>query len=155
MKFSNNREWLKKKAEAEDGCFVSVGGLITRLGQAEGVAAAKPTRSAFVRLLQLARRERGLSWEQFAVKVGVPLEELVTVELDESFIPKPRTVFNLARFLRISEKKLMALSGLLIPKDAAFNEEAVLFAARSESVEKLSPEEHRALEEYIRFLSEQ
>ena len=48
----------------------------------------------------------------------------------------------------------MALAGLLKVKDAQFQQQAVRFAARSEPVEKLSKEEHRALEEYVKFLCE-
>jgi hypothetical protein len=36
-----------------------------------------------------------------------------------------------------------------------FEQSAVKFAARSESVDKLSREEHRALEEFVKYLSEQ
>jgi hypothetical protein len=31
MKMSNNKEWLRKMAALEDGCCISVGGLISEL----------------------------------------------------------------------------------------------------------------------------
>ena len=35
MNMNKNRDWLIRKAEQEDGCFVSVGGLVEALEQAD------------------------------------------------------------------------------------------------------------------------
>jgi HTH-type transcriptional regulator, competence development regulator len=113
-----------------------------------------PFKLAFARFLQLARRDRKLSLEQFAKKVDVDLVELLNIETDEQYTPAIRTVHQIAEFLKIPEKKLMALAGLLRVKDAQFQNAALKFAARSEPVEKLSQEEHSALEEYVKFLCE-
>jgi hypothetical protein len=49
----------------------------------------------------------------------------------------------------------MAVLGLTQAKDARFQQEqAVLFAARSQPVEPLKPEEQAALENYVKLLSE-
>jgi len=113
------------------------------------------TKAAFVRLLQLARRERRLTLEALAEKADVDLAELVKIETDESFKPTPRTVHQLAAFLKLPAKKLMVLAGLLKVKDFGLQQASVRFAARSEPVEDLSPEEHAAFEEYVKFLNEQ
>ncbi len=156
MKMNRDQAWLQKKAEGEDGAFVSVGGLVNTLGQAtQTTSNIIPLKHAFVRFLQLARRERKLSLEQFAAKVDVDLSELLNIEADEHFVPALRTVHQIAKFLKIPDQKLMALAGLLKAKDTKFQKAALKFAARSESVEKLSEEEHAALEEYINFLCEQ
>jgi transcriptional regulator with XRE-family HTH domain len=153
MKMSTDREWLLKKAENEDGCFVSVGGLVDTLERAEkNPRDTIPIKHAFVRFLHLARRERNLSVEEFANKVDVDLAELVKIETDALYTPALRTIHKIAEFLKVPEQRLMALAGLLKAKDAQFQNEALKFAARSESVEKLSPEEHSALEEYVKFL---
>jgi transcriptional regulator with XRE-family HTH domain len=154
MKMNNDKAWLTKKAEQEDGCFVSVGGLVDAIDQAEPASNVVPIKHAFVRFLQLARRERKLSLDQFADKVDVDLVELLKIEADENYTPSLRTVHQIAGFLSIPEQKLMALAGLLRVKDAQFQNAAMKFAARSESVEKLSREEHSALEEYVKFLCE-
>ena len=156
MKMNTDREWLRRMAEQEDGCMVSVGGLIETLEQNEAVAASNvvPFKHAFVRFLDLARRERKLTLEQFAAKTDVDLVELVKIEADESYTPALRTVHQIAAFLEVPAQKLMALAGLLKVKDARFQNAALRFAARSESVEKLTDEEHSALEEYIKFLCE-
>jgi len=113
------------------------------------------TKTAFIRLLQLARRERRLSLEQLAQKADIDLGELVKIEADESFKPTPRTIHQLAEFLKLPAKKLMVLAGLLQVKDFGLQQASVRFAARSEPVEDVSPEEHAALEEYVKFLNEQ
>lgn len=155
MNMNKNRDWLIGKAEQEDGCFVSVGGLVDALEQAEQTPAnVIPFKHAFARFLQLARRDRKLSLEQFAKKVDVDLAELLKLETEDQYTPAIRTVHQIAEFLKIPEKKLMALAGLLRVKDAQFQNAALKFAARSEPVEKLSQEEHSALEEYVKFLCE-
>lgn len=153
MKMNRDQAWVQKKALQEDGCFVSVGGLVNALEKpAQEVTNVTPIKVAFARFVQLARRERKLSLEQFAAKVDIDLVELMNVEKDERYIPALRTVHQIAHFLKVPEQKLMALAGLLKAKDAKFQTAALKFAARSESVEKLSEEEHAALEEYINFL---
>lgn len=36
---SNQEEWLRKRAAEEDGCIVSVGGLVTEMARLEALAA--------------------------------------------------------------------------------------------------------------------
>ena len=152
MKMNTDKDWLRKKAEQEDGCFVSVGGLVDSLEQREQAGNLIPMQHAFVRFVQLARRERRLSLEQFADKVDVDLVELLKIETEEHYKPAIRTVYKIAGFLKVPEQKLMALAGLLQVKDAQFQTAALKFAARSAPVEKLSKEEHSDLEEIVKFL---
>jgi transcriptional regulator with XRE-family HTH domain len=155
MKLSTDREWLKRQAELEDNCFVSVGGLILAIEdleqQARGTDLARP---AFVRLLELTRREHRLTWEQFSNKLDVDLAELIGIETGEHYKPTPRTITKIAQFIRVPVEKLFILSGLARARDANFQDAALRFAARSQPVEELSPEEHVALEEYVKFLCE-
>lgn len=159
MKFNRDRKWLERRAEQEDRNLISVGGLVSSLDPAcEAEMASAPkietTKTAFVRLLQLARRERKLSLEQLAAKADVDLAELLKIETDEAFTPSLRTVHQLATFLELPAKKLMVLAGLLQVKDARLQQASVRFAARSEPIGNVSPEEHAALEEYVKFLTE-
>jgi transcriptional regulator with XRE-family HTH domain len=155
MKMNTDKDWLRRKAEQEDGCFVSVGGLIESLAEREEAANVVPMKPAFVRFVQLARRERRLSLEQFADRVDVDLAELVKIETEEHYKPALRTVHKIAEFLKVPEKKLLALAGLLQVKDPQFQKAAVKFAARSAPVEKLSQQEHSDLEEIVKLLCEQ
>jgi transcriptional regulator with XRE-family HTH domain len=156
MKMNTDKEWLKRRAEQEDGCFVSVGGLVESLAEREqAVAKVVPMKPAFVRFVQLARRDRRLSMEQFATEVDVDLVELVKIETEEHYKPALRTIHKIADFLDVPEKKLLALAGLLQMKDPQFQTAALRFAARSAPVEKLTQQEHMDLEEIVKLLCEQ
>ncbi len=156
MKMNTDQAWLKIKAEQEDGCFVSVGGLIEAIQDAGDKSTDSITlKHAFARLLQLRRREEALTLEDFARKADIDLGELLRIESEESYTPTPLTVDRIATFFRLPKKPLMVLAGLLTVKSPKFEEAAVRFSARSEPVEKLSSEEHQALEEYVKFLCEQ
>jgi transcriptional regulator with XRE-family HTH domain len=159
MKFNTDRKWLERRAEQEDRHFISVGGLISTLDptcqtEVASTPSVETTKTAFVRLLQLARRERRLTLEKLAEKADVDLAELVKIETDETFTPALRTVHQLASTLDLPAKKLMVLAGLLQVKDPNLQQASVRFAARSEPIGNVSPEEHAALEEYVKFLNE-
>jgi transcriptional regulator with XRE-family HTH domain len=152
---NKDKEWLRRKAEREDGCFVSVGGFLEDVTRVETRPEAfEATRSAFVRLLQLARRAKGLTWEQLAVKAHVDAKELESIESNPSYAPTPRTVYKIAQYLKLPERKLMALSGLVQLRDPRFSEVAIRFAAHSEPGQKLTGEERQALEDFVKFLNE-
>ena len=155
MKMNTDKDWLRKMAEKEDGCFVSVGGLVESLAEREKASNVVPMKPAFVRFVQLARRDRRLSVEEFAERVDVDLAELVKIETEEHYKPALRTVHKIAEFLNVPEKKLLALAGLLQMKDPQFQTAALKFAARSAPVEKLSQQEHADLEEIVKLLCEQ
>lgn len=159
MKFNTDRKWLEQRADQEDQHFISVGGLISTLDPAcqtelINTQNIETTKTAFARLLQLARRERHWSLEKLAEKADVDLAELFKIETDEAFTPNLRTVHQLASVLELPAKKLMVLAGLLQVKDARLQQASVKFAARSEPIGDVSPEEHAALEEYVKFLNE-
>ena len=65
MKMKTDRNWLQNKTEREDGCFVSVGGLVDSLEREQDEMCVAPMKPAFLRFVQLARRDRRLSLEQF------------------------------------------------------------------------------------------
>lgn len=159
MKFNTDRKWLEQRADQEDRHFISVGGLISTLDptcqmELTSTQSVETTKTAFVRLLQLARRERRLTLEKLAEKADVDLAVPVKIETDETFEPDLRTVHQSASALDLPVKKLMVLAGLLHVKDVGLQQASVRFAARSEPIGNVSPEEHAALEEYVKFLNE-
>lgn len=122
-----------------------------------GAASAAPAdeaRIAFGRFVNLMRRRQGLSVEKLAETAALDVGELVNIEENLDYTPEPRTIYQLARTFQVPQKCLMQLAGLAIANDADFRQEAVRFAARSESMQKLTREENAALEAFIAVLSE-
>lgn len=113
------------------------------------------TRIAFGRFVELMRRRRALTVEQLAERADLDVGELVSIEDNLHYTPEPRTVYQLARAFNVPQQRLLQLAGLTAGGDARLRHEAVRFAARSESVQKLSKEERAALEEFVAVLSRQ
>ena len=100
------------------------------------------------------RRQQKLSVEALAERADVDVAEVMSIEADAHYLPDSRTLYQLALIFKVSHKRLMGLSGLTRPKDIQYVEEAVRYAAKSESIASLSPEEQAALEGLISVLSE-
>lgn len=157
MKIPPNQDiaWLRRMADVEDNAELTVGGLAHELGLLGAHTAPAPVaKSAFAKLIGLRRREMRLTVEDLAQRADVGVAEVVSIELGQLETPEPRTVFKLAAVLKLPAQKLMQMSGLAVPKDTRFSDAVVRFAARSEPVDKLSKEEHAALEEFVKFLAE-
>ncbi len=153
---NNDREWLLRMAAAEDNAALSVGGLGAELSDTgQGEQLQTPRRTGVLglsKMVELRRRERRLTIEQLAKEADVDVEEILAIESGEYHEIEPRTVFQLARVLKVPGQKLLVLSGLVEAKDEALNQAIVRFAARSQSIEELTQEEHEALKDLVRFL---
>jgi HTH-type transcriptional regulator, competence development regulator len=109
---------------------------------------------AFSRFVRLMRRRRNMDVEKLANTADIDIEELVSIEEDPHFRPEVRTVYQLSMFFDVPRESLLQIAGLTKPKDARIYQEAVRFAARSEPVAALTPEEREALEVFVSVLSE-
>jgi HTH-type transcriptional regulator, competence development regulator len=160
MKFERSKDWWMARARREGDAVIGAGLLALdpkpdeRASGAQ-IAAVEETRIAFGKFVNLMRRRRGFSMEQLAQAADLDASELLVIEDDVHHVPEPRTVFKLAETFEVSQRRLMQLAGLAAANDAGFRREAVRFAARSESVQKLTPEESSALEAFVTVLSEQ
>ena len=156
MKLERTREWWLAKARREGDAEVGAGvrAFDPQEEERPAMMSAEETRIAFGRFVNLMRRQRGLSLEKLAAQAALDVGELVSIEDDLHYTPEPRTVFQLARTFKVSHKALMQLAGLTVAKDSVLHKEAVRFAARSESIDKLTPEESEALESFVAILSE-
>ncbi len=145
-------EWLKRAAAAEEACkSFSVGGFAADLGLLP--SASTGIKSAFSRLVEYARRKQGLSVERLAEQADVDLESIVEIETEASVIPDARTIYQLAKTLKLTPSTLMEVAGLTTPRPQ-IRDAALRFAARSESTASLTREEQEALEEFVRVLVE-
>jgi hypothetical protein len=75
--FNNDPEWMRRKAEAEDGSFVSVAGSLYKADE-EKRKVGNATRVSFSRFVHLARKEKRLTLERKRPrKPSVPRMNLV------------------------------------------------------------------------------
>jgi transcriptional regulator with XRE-family HTH domain len=116
-----------------------------------GATSQTPVR-VFGSLIQLLRREKSLTLEKLAEKARVDINELINIEQDPDYEPRPRTVHQLAGVLGLPKRTLVKLSNLTHVHDDELNVAAVRFAARSSTMVELSREERRALAEFVYFL---
>lgn len=156
-----SKEWCLRMAEREGAIEIGAGRLafdpVFDGAEMPAVAAVEEDepRIAFGRFVRLMRRQRGLTLEKLAEDADVETADLVEIEGDPHHKPEPRTVYMLANYFKMPHNNLEQLAGLTAPKDNRLFEEAVRFAARSEPVTELSPEERAALEAFVSVLSGQ
>lgn len=163
MKLNLSKEWLRRRASLDDRADVSAGTLdLNRLPASrpsnvvsmQAAAESESPNPAFGLLINLWRRKKGLRIDALAEAARIDVAELIEIERNLNYVPEPRTVYQLAKTLQLPSERMLELSGNLVVRDSSVEQQAVRFAARSESVEKLSKDEQRALEEFVKFLSE-
>lgn len=163
MKMHVDYEWSKRqlnKAENEEcAAGVPVEALIEMGPLPPGVRVASrhgevvPFKGALGKFIRMLRRRDGISLEAVAKRAEVELAELIRIEQEEGYKPRPRTVVQLARFFSVPEDELAKLAGLKIAEDPTFEDATLRFAAHSEDLPKLSKVERDALNEYLTFLT--
>lgn len=157
MKFEFPQDWCLRMARLEGDDEIGAGPCAADPsfdGEAVPVATAEEPSVGFGRFVRLMRRDRGLSIEKFAESVDVDVAELVAIEDDTRHKPDARTVYQLANFFKLPRPNLMQLAGLVVVQDNDLVSEAARFAARSDPVAALTPEERAALDAFVVVLSE-
>ncbi|NMY75634.1 helix-turn-helix transcriptional regulator [Pseudomonas sp. WS 5071] len=153
MKFDIPKEWSLRMARREEQA-----GALAQFGAGysapkDGYAEASHANSVLGRFVQLLRRKRHMTLEQLATQADVDISELVEIETDIYHHPQPRTIYMLADYFDLPKPKLMEIAGLVVPRNNQLSNAAVRFAANSGPLVELSPEEQRALEEFVKELS--
>lgn len=157
MKIDVSKDWSMTMAQLEAGVEVGAGLIAADPifdGEAELDELRDESRLAFGRFVKLMRRGRGWSVEKLADSADIEMGEILSIEEDTHYSPDIRTVYQMADVFSVSQIRLMELAGLSKPKDVKFIEDAVRYAARSESIAALSDEEQAALDGLISVLSE-
>ncbi len=154
-----NRDRLIARAlSTAEGC-VSTGGLASQLGFLTPPAAAQPTAPAtesaglesLSRLVELSRRDKRLTPEQFATRCGIELEDVVLIEGGRA-APDARVLHKVSVFLGLSYEKLLVLGGLRRVRDVTLEQGALRFAASSGPMDKLTASQADALHEFVKIL---
>jgi transcriptional regulator with XRE-family HTH domain len=109
-------------------------------------------RLAFREVIRGLRKEQGLSLDQLARKIDSSTEEMAELERNSTYRPTPLMLHKLSRFFEIPHRKLALLAGAITDVPPAFCQQASSFAAKSESFSKLTTEERKILDEFVKFL---
>lgn len=150
-----NKEWCLNMARLEGDAEIGAGALaVDPVFDGQLIEQPEEPALAFGRFVRLMRRRRGMDMEKLADTADIDIVELMSIEEDPRFRPEVRTVYQLSMFFDLPRESLLQIAGLTKPKDERIYEEAVRFAARSETVADLTPEERAALEAFVAVLSE-
>ena len=109
-------------------------------------------RFVFHEVLRKLRQFRGLTVGQLAKKLDLDPGEIIAMERNYGYRPSPLTLYKLSGFYGIPQVRLNALAGATknVPPD--LREQASRFAAQSESFSKLTREERKYLDEFVKVL---
>lgn len=161
LEFPKDRDAFERRAfEAEDGCISAGGlahrhGIFSRHGDASTAVVALATVSAataLAKLVELWRRQHRLTVEEFARRANLTEAEVVGIESGE-FLPEPSALLRVSQVIPVSYDKLLHVAGHVRQRDERLSNGAVRFAAKSESMEKLTLQEEDALHEFVNLLA--
>lgn len=157
---ANRDKLIARAVSTVEGC-IGAGGLPLRVGflSAAGTSQASASAEAagletISRLVELSRRDRRLTPEQFASRCGIELEDVVLLETGHT-TPDARVLHRISTFLGLSYEKLLILSGLRQARDTVLERGAVQFAASSGPMDKLTSSQAEALHEFVKILHDE
>jgi transcriptional regulator with XRE-family HTH domain len=112
-------------------------------------------RYVFHSVMQGLRREKGLTIHELAERAKIKREELLAIERNPGYRPSPLTLQRLADFYAIPQRRLAELAGAVKTVPEELQQKASCFAAQSESFARLTREEKKVLDEFVKFLREE
>jgi transcriptional regulator with XRE-family HTH domain len=165
MKMLIDNEWLRRTIAADPDMECEAGGPaalledlgmflpaeLTRDGQDPTVVQLHYAFGTFVRLL---RRKEGLTVSKLATEIRVAEDELRAIERDPHHKPRPRTVHQLAERFSFAPQQMMKLSGATANTNRKLHDGALRFAAKSDDITRLTPDEERMLAEFVKYINE-
>ena len=109
-------------------------------------------RLAFQEVARGLRKDKGLGISEFSKRLGIDREDVIAMERHPKYKPSPLVIHRLSKFHDIPQKKMAILAGAIKDMPHRMEEETSRFAAQSESFSKLTDEERKTLDEFVRFL---
>ena len=157
MKLNLPREWFEGHITDEGNSDIGAGypstcSFFQVHEESESVEAPE---EALGVLVNLKRREMGLSIDKLAETARIDAAEIKSIECHAHHNINPRTIHQLATVFKLPTRSLLKLSGAVETHDSGFKEQAVRFAARSENISSLNRNERKLLSEFVGFLSSQ
>src|ERR1051325_6466457 len=149
MKLKYSKEWYAKRIDLEGESEIGAGLPGGPENSDNEELNFVDTRIALGAFVSVWRRNQGGDAARLAKKAGLKPQEILEIEHDPHYEPEPEAVRKLAKLFSLPAKPLLELAGLSQPQTAALREEAVRFAARSESVAARNEHERGAFEAFI------
>ena len=104
-------------------------------------------------LVRQLRRRDGLTREQLAAKIRIDEQEVETIEARPEYVPRPRTVHQLAHYLGVPAKAVEQLTSAAHVQDNGLAEAAHRFAASSDDLSRLTRAEKKHFDDFVRVLA--
>jgi transcriptional regulator with XRE-family HTH domain len=165
MEMLISQDWLQRRIDTDPSIdtdagtpvdvLVSLGMFIAPELVANEVASHERASYSFGVFIRQLRRRDGLSVEKLAQKARIDVEELRLVEHDPHYRAKPRMVHQLSEVFKIPERSMMTLAGAMVANDNRIEQAAERFAAMSDDMSKLTREERRLLNDFVKFLADE
>lgn len=168
MKLCVDNDWLRRQIENDPIADTDAGRVIRRSAdvmksaeaaaqpQDGAIAAVRPPKredAPLALLVHMTRRRDRLTVAQFAERVRVSSEEITAIEKDPGYSPRPRTIHNLAEYVKVPAKALLTLLPDAPIVDRSLDDAVYKFAASSDDLSGLSRLERRGLNDFVKFLS--
>lgn len=115
-------------------------------------APEKKTRVLSILVRQVRRRD-GLTIDALGERLRVEASELKKLEADPAFTPSPRTLHKLALYMKVPTTSLQRLTPDTVDNDEEINEAALRFAASSDDLSQLTPDERSNLNDFVKALA--
>ncbi len=155
------RDWLMKAVGLEGDCDISAGPVmpVVEVNSPASTALVEVKREkvheAFSILMRQLRLDQKMTVEELAHRIEVEPEQLHRIERHVGFKPPPRTLHRLAEWHRLPLNAVIQMAGGVKKMNRSLEESVLCFAAKSESFERLNPDEKRLLNEFVQCLREQ
>lgn len=160
MELKITTEWLKRRAALDDNAEVSAGlpSIDSFVDEANALRQTPGEQlilgEAFGKLVRFMRGVKRLTLEELARSADVEPAELENIEKAGDYRPEPRTVHNLAKILKLPEKKMLELSGNMVVRDTELTFHAERFAANAKHIDRLTGDQKDVLMAFVRYIAE-
>lgn len=118
----------------------------------EGDDQTPELRYAFQKLLYLSRLNKRWTLEKAATNIGIEPSELYNLERNPDCRPSPLVLYKLSEAYAVPQEKLAFLAGSFKQVPDELKREASRFAAQSDLFDKITPEERKLLDAFVKLL---
>ena len=167
MKLHFTSDWLRKHIENDPDMECEAGfplesavplkDFLTEESSEKAMETAEvvhlPNTGVLSRLILQVRRRDKLTIAQLANKIRVEEIEIESIENDVNYLPRPRTLHQIALYLNVPTTSVQRLITGLDGQNNNMENAVAKFAASSNDLSELSRTERRGLNDFVKFLS--